>query len=84
MIFFSTVKTIALSKLSYQRPGGRRRLDLHDQNPKISLLLSGLGLRQVKFPTERLILQAIHSDKIEKPPNKVQKYTTTRTEIQGG
>ena len=46
MISFSTVKTIALSKLSYQR---RRRLDLHDQNPKISLLLSGLGLRKSNF-----------------------------------
>ena len=81
MIFVSTVKTIALSKLSYQR---RCRLDLYDQNPKISLLLSGLDLRQIKFLTERFILQAIHSDKIEKPPNKVQKSTTTRTEIQGG
>ena len=50
------------------------------------LLLSGLGLRQVEFPTERSILHAIYSDKIEKPPNKVQKSTTIRlsTEIQDG
>ena len=40
MIFFSTAKTIALSKLSYQR---RRRLELHDKNPKIPCFCRALA-----------------------------------------
>ena len=49
--FFFTVETACAINVA------RHRLDLHDQNPQVSLLLSVLGRQQVPSHTERFILQ---------------------------
>ena len=46
-------------------------LDLHDQDPKISVLLSSLGLRQSSNSLQNVLFyKKLHSNKNDKPPNK--------------